>query len=468
MQLIKALRYRWPASIAFVGAGGKTTALFKVGQELLARQEDLKPNKTILLTTTTHLGAWQTRGADHWQIINTPEDILYFRQDLPKGIILLTGDQAGDRLNGLQMELMDGVQQLAKECDLPLLIEADGAHMVPLKAPAEDEPVIPQFVDIVVVVAGLKGLGRPLVDAWVHRSKLFGELAGIYNGDVVTIQALARVFLSERGGLKNIPDHARRIALLNQADNKELQSQAHILAKQIIASYDSVITSALNPQHPSNDYQGIESSGTESGIYSVLENTAGIILAAGGSSRFGQPKQLLPWKGQPLIRHVAQAAIRAGLQPVVVVLGSFADEIKLAIKDLPLRIVVNIDWAMGMSSSIKTGLHALPKNTGAALFLQADQPQITSKLIESLVETHQSSLYPIIAPQIHGQRGNPVIFDVSTFPELLMLEGDVGGRALFQRYPPHFFKWDGENLLLDIDTPDDYQKLLLINMENET
>jgi molybdenum cofactor cytidylyltransferase len=381
---------------------------------------------------------------------------------LPEGIVLLTGAQISDRLSGLSTELIEGVHQLANGHNLPLLVEADGARMLPLKAPAMDEPVIPQFIDAVVVVVGMSGLRKPLSDVWVHRPELFARLAEIHSGDVVTSEALVKVLLSKWGGLKNIPEHARRIVLLNQADNKEQQSEGQILAKQLIASYDSIIISALNPQPSGADFQATKGDETDTSIYCVIEHNAGVILAAGGSSRFGQPKQLLPWRGQPLIRHVALTAIEAGLQPVVVVLGSFASEIEPVIKDLPLQIVINSDWRTGVSSSIIAGLRNLPQNIGAAIFLQADQPQIPSRLIEYMVEEHQKSLYPIIAPRIGGQRGNPVLLDGSVFPGLLSLEGDIGGRALFQRYPPQWVEWEDAKLLLDIDSPEDYQKLLLI------
>ncbi len=460
MLLIRALRYQVPACLAFVGAGGKTTALFKAGRELLASENDHANNRTILLTTTTHLGDWQTGEAGHWYIINSQDEITGIGKALPSGIVLLTGVREGNRLRGLSTELIQAVHQLATEHNIPLLIEADGSRLLPLKAPALHEPVIPQFVDGVVVVAGLQGLGKPAKASWIHRPELFTELAGINYGEVVTGEALAKVLLSEAGGLKGIPERARRIVLLNQADELETLIEAQAMAEKLIAGYDSVIISALNPQ-PSEvgDYKnGVFR--TESNIFSVIEHTAGIILAAGKSSRFGQPKQLLMWKAQPLVRHVAQAAIAAGLEPVVVVLGAYANEIRATIEDLPLRIVINHEWTGGLSSSIKAGLHALPQNTGGAIFFQADQPQIPPKLVMSLVDTHRANLHPIIAPLIHGQRGNPVLFDATIFTELTKLEGDIGGRALFQQHPPHWLEWMDEKCLLDIDSPEDYQKLL--------
>jgi molybdenum cofactor cytidylyltransferase len=199
----------------------------------------------------------------------------------------------------------------------------------------------------------------------------------------------------------------------------------------------------------------------------VVEQIGGIILAAGRSSRFGEPKQLLLWKGELLIRHVATTALKAGLSPVVVVVGSSGVEVEAVINDLPVRIVNNKDWMTGISSSIKVGITALPKEIGGAVFLQVDQPHIPTLLIKSLIEAHQITLNPIIAPQIDGQRGNPVFFDACTFLKLLSLEGDAGGRVLFGQFPVQWLTWHDSNLLMDIDSPEDYRKFLGIYPEDE-
>jgi molybdenum cofactor cytidylyltransferase len=104
---------------------------------------------------------------------------------------------------------------------------------------------------------------------------------------------------------------------------------------------------------------------------------------------------------------------------------------------------------------------------GGVVFLQADQPHIPSFLIKRLVEAHEATLSPVIGPQIDGQRGNPVLFDACTFAELLSLEGDSGGRALFAKYPVQWIPWHDSNLLLDIDSPEDYSKFLQIYSDGE-
>jgi len=460
VQLFDALRYSQGMHLAFVGAGGKTTALFKLARELSTILQSKPSKKTVLVTTSTHFGAWQVGLADHFVRIKSMTDITRLEHDLPEGVVLLAGEENNNRLSGLKAKELERVHSFAKALQLPLIIEADGAHTRPIKAPDRFEPVIPDFINHVVVVAGLSALGKPLTDKWVHRYKIFAELSGLSVGEVVNRQALVNVLRHERGGLKNIPPTARKTVLLNQADTAELQSQGQAIATQLIHDYQSVIIASLASSNEIIEPENGSESVRTGQIHAVIEQVAGVVLAAGGSSRFGKPKQLLLWKGQPLIRHVVLAALQSGLSPVIVVIGAAADEVRAAISDLTVRIANNQEWVQGISGSIKSGITCLPKELGAVVFLQADQPQVSPLMITKLIEIHQQTLAPIVVPQIDGQRANPVLFDVNTFPALQALEGDVGGRALFSKFPVQWVDWHDQKLLMDIDSPEDYQKFL--------
>jgi molybdenum cofactor cytidylyltransferase len=209
--------------------------------------------------------------------------------------------------------------------------------MNPLKAPAEYEPAVPGFVDSVVVVAGLSGLGKPLAAGWVHRPERFAEISGLPVGSEITAEALAKVLSHPLGGLKGIPPGARRILLLNQADTEDLRSQAEDLARQLVPPYHGVVVSSLGQV-------GETSSGaplSEARIYAVHEPAAGVILAAGRAARYGQPKQLLTWRGDALVRQVARKALQAGLHPVVVVTGAMREAVRAALTDLEVVEVYN-------------------------------------------------------------------------------------------------------------------------------
>lgn len=458
MNLLRALRLvpvtESPAGaghfvIALVGAGGKTTALFQLARQL---QSPIANHQSpIIATATSHLGAWQIPLADRHLIAKSAHDL----DSLPaNGLTLVTGQLEGERTCPLASELIKRLHEICRAQNWPLLIEADGSRQLPLKAPTAHEPPIPKFVDTVVVVAGLSGLGRPLNEASVHRPQIFSELGGLPRGGAVTPEAFARVLAHEQGGLKNIPPDARRVALLNQADTPALQSLGGKLAQRLLPAFDSVLVGSLHADS-----------------FQTFERIAGVVLAAGASTRYGQPKQLLDWHGTPFVRAVAQTALAAGLDPVLVVTGANADAVASALQGLPVRLVRNEEWQEGQASSMRAAIKSLTlpaagraAEVGAAIFLLTDQPQVNTPILQALVERHCLDLSPVLAPLVQDVRANPVLFDHAVFADLLALKGDVGGRGIFHKYPPTYLPWHDSRLLLDVDTPEQYQRLL----EDET
>ena len=439
ISLERALRASKFSSIAFIGAGGKTTALFQLAKELAERTP-------VIVTASSHLGGWQIPLADTHIIVDSPAALEGLENKL-EGILLITGALDGDRTKPLDAESLNWLNQFGRQHSIPLLIEADGSRQKPLKAWAEHEPPIPNFVEQVVQVVGLAGIGQILSPEVVHRVEIFSALSGLRMGENITPDALVRVLTHLDGGQKNIPAGARKTTLLNQADTTELQSTAHGMIAALLPNFHSIVISSLKQEH----------------IYAVHESIAGIILAAGESTRFGKPKQLLDWKGQPFVRSVAMTALEAGLSPVVVVVGANGEQVESAVADLNVRVVRNAKWQSGQGSSIKAGINELinfPTATGGAIFLLADQPQITTSIIRALVEKHAAELYSIVAPLVLDQRANPVLFDQVTFADLLGIEGDVGGRAIFHKHKVEYLPWHDDRMLLDVDTPEHYQRLI--------
>jgi molybdenum cofactor cytidylyltransferase len=125
-----------------------------------------------------------------------------------------------------------------------------------------------------------------------------------------------------------------------------------------------------------------------------------------------------------------------------------------------VTVVYNAEWAQGQSTSVKAGLASLPANVSAVLFLLADQPGVTPAIVNALIARHRTTLAPVVWPEHDGRRGNPVLFDRVTFPELLRLSGDTGGRPVLQAYADRAERVPvaGPGVLLDIDTPEDYAR----------
>ena len=189
---------------------------------------------------------------------------------------------------------------------------------------------------------------------------------------------------------------------------------------------------------------------------------AGIILAAGEARRMGQLKQLLPLGGKPMIWHVANAACGSRLDPVLLVTGAGSDAVVSSLQEFPITSIHNENWADGQAGSLRTGIRDLPEETEAVLFLPADQPLISAKLINALIDAYYRSGQSIICPFYGVQRGAPVLFGWKEWKNALStLTGDQGARQLIIAHPEavHRMEVDSGELFWDVDTPEDYQRM---------
>ncbi|WP_254448689.1 nucleotidyltransferase family protein [Spirosoma rhododendri] len=186
---------------------------------------------------------------------------------------------------------------------------------------------------------------------------------------------------------------------------------------------------------------------------------ATIILAAGGSTRLGQPKQLILADGETLVRRMAQQALALQAGPVVVVLGASQDRISNELAGLSVTTVVNSAWSEGMASSLRVGLRAIDwETTDAFLVMLTDQPYVTSTLLQQLIDTRNHTGRGIIASRYaepDGVLGVPALFDTHYRREFLGLTGDTGARKLIQQYASDCTSVPFSLAGIDLDTPAD-------------
>ena len=193
--------------------------------------------------------------------------------------------------------------------------------------------------------------------------------------------------------------------------------------------------------------------------------TAGIILAAGASVRFGQPKQLIKLRGKYLIEKVLDAALKSRLDRVVLVLGheyqSILQALGAKVRDPQLEVVINHQYREGQSSSLKAGLESVRQAYSSVMYLLADQPMINSNTIDLLLDQFHGSGREIGVPVFEGQRGNPTIFKRSIYEEIMMLDGDIGARDIIAKNADRvlYAKIKDPLCFFDIDSPEDLKRL---------
>ena len=193
------------------------------------------------------------------------------------------------------------------------------------------------------------------------------------------------------------------------------------------------------------------------------ENIGVIVLAAGASARLGVPKQLLNYKGKPLLQHTLDRVNELESIKSVVVLGASADEIVDHIRFNHSSIVVNGDWSTGLSSSIICGLTHLNKHWPSidyVLFVVGDQPYLSLELLQELISLAKQESHPVIASTYSDQVGVPALFHRSLFGELSRLTGDEGAKKVIQNNIDRVGLVSFEQGEVDIDTSADYENLL--------
>ena len=195
----------------------------------------------------------------------------------------------------------------------------------------------------------------------------------------------------------------------------------------------------------------------------AIPKISGIILAAGLSSRMGEPKQLLPFGESTIIETVIDNLLGSKLDEVIVVIGHEAEKVQAHIQHKPVRAVFNPDYKEGMLTSAQRGVESISASADAFAMTLVDLPLITPDLVDMVIDEYLQADGGIAVPSYNYRRGHPVIFDRRYADDILRLDEDSGGvRSLFKRYADdiHYVTVDTDRVLTDIDYRKDYEEAL--------
>ncbi len=186
---------------------------------------------------------------------------------------------------------------------------------------------------------------------------------------------------------------------------------------------------------------------------------AGVVLAAGGSTRMGSNKLLLELDGETVIRRAVGCAVAAGLDPVVVVLGSDRERLQQELSGVRYRAIFNSETERGINHSVRLGIEALPPTTCAAIVLLADMPFVTPQMLETLIQRYRGGTARLVTSRYGDVHAPPTLHDRSLFSEFLGPDGEGRGRDIVRRYRDEAAAVDWPvSVLCDIDVPDDYER----------
>ncbi len=441
--------------VAFVGGGGKTSLIFALAAALPGR---------VVITTTTRIFAAQMRLAP---AVIYADDLAPLGPLLARhGRCLVVGHVDGDKARGVDPDLP--ARLLARPDVDFVLVEADGARLRPVKAPADHEPVIPPETTLVVPVAGLDALEKPL-DEVAHRPEraraLLAETptgASLAADGALTPAGLARLLAHAQGGLKGVPAGARAVVWLNKVEGAGRLEQGRAAARLMLRQprVSRVVLGAAARAAP---------------VREVARRVTAVVLAAGESRRMGTNKLLLPWGETTVLGRTLANVGAAAVHDLLLVTGHERERVEAmagrawdaarakesgSVPSEQLPMFFNHDYANGMLTSVQAAVRALPANADAILVMLGDQPMVTTDTIDRLLRAYAATPAGLVAPYHGGRRGNPVIIDRRYFDELLALPADAAPRVLLARHTDDLLavEVEDEAVLLDLDRPEEYER----------
>jgi molybdenum cofactor cytidylyltransferase len=429
--------------VSFIGAGGKTSTLIGLGYELA------EAGWRVLATTTTQIREEQLSlmpvalpmdvSSEELSAAMTDSRFVFIYGAVRNGFVQgVPPDQIPHWIDAVDSDVM--------------LIEADYAAGRPLKAPLQNEPLIPPETSLVIPVASLSALGQPLDESHVYNVQAVMDRYGFKEGNHIKSPWMAQILRDETLGLRGVPANTRVIAFLNQTPATGYgQARARRVARLSLRTgrlYGVAIGSV----------RGAEP------VHEVRRPIGAVVLAAGMSTRMGKgtPKVLLPWtEKQTIIEHVVQQLMISRIDHIVVVTGHGAQEVKALVEPMGVKVVYNRSYKTGeMLSSLKAGLRAMPDHIAASLVVLGDQPRIQPKVIYKVLMAYARGDGEIVAPRFDKKRGHPVLIGRRYWAELLGLPRNGAPRDLINAHQERiaYVKVNTDSVLRDVDTPDDYEQ----------
>jgi molybdenum cofactor cytidylyltransferase len=441
--------------VAFIGAGGKTSALVALGHELA------EMGWRVLATTTTRIDR------DQLQLMPNTLPVSASSGDISAalatgGFVFLHGEIDEETVAGITP---DEVRPLLDRVDSDvLLVEADHAHGRLLKAPRTDEPAIPAEASLVVPVVGLGVLGEPLDAAHVYNAAAIDAKYGFGIGNRIKSPWVAQVMRDRDLLMRGVPDDARVVGLVNGVPGTGyLLGRARLIAQLALRVRDDVHGPALRNYRRYNGVALGAVRGTDP-VHEVQRSVGAVVLAAGMASRMGQMKVLLPWVDErTIIEHIVRQLILARIDPdnIVVVTGNEAARVRAALQGTDVTVVHNPNYATGeMLSSLQVGLRTMPDHVSAALMVLGDQPRIQPKTVQLVVGAYAEGKGGIVAPSFEMRRGHPLLLDRRYWREMLELPLDGSPRRVINTHKDEiaYVLVDNDSVLKDVDTPEAYRE----------
>jgi molybdenum cofactor cytidylyltransferase len=427
--------------VAFIGAGGKTSTMVGLGYELK------EMGWRVIATTTTRIGDDQLCLIPYAMPFDSGASAISLALTR-HGFVFLYDTIEDGKAQGLKSEW---ISQLMDTVDSDvMLVEADGARGLPFKAPFVHEPVIPPETSLVVPIASLEVIGKPLDEHHVYNPEAMTDRYGFPAGGRVKSLWVAQVLRDKKLGLRGVPQSPRVVAYLNQTPGRGFgRVRARLIAQLMLreARFSGV---AVGSAHEVTDP-----------VYELQRPVGAVVLAAGLSTRMGKPKVLLPWEnGKRIIEHIVWQLNNARMNNIVVVTGHLSKEVKALVKPLEVETVFNRSYRNGdMLSSLKVGLNAMPDSVSACFIVLGDQPQINPKVIQQILMAYAEGKGDIIAPSYNKRRGHPILVGRRYWPELMNLPRGGAPRDVINAHNDeiHYINVDTDSVLRDIDTPQDYE-----------